>query len=91
MDFNKALESREIKVRSLSDFYGIFTIHTILFTDYDDISDLQTLSSQLDIALNEISPIEYVNSLPTLDEYILMHELHQSLNIILEPQKFTKF
>ena len=69
----KALESREIKL-SLSDFYGIFTPYTILFTDYDDISDLQTLSSQLDIALNEISPIDYVNSLPTLDEYILMHD-----------------
>ena len=86
----KALESREIKVRSLSDFYGIFTPYTILFTDYDDISDLQTLSSQLDIALNEISPIEYVNSLPTLDEYILMHDTAPIAKYHVR-EKFTKF
>jgi len=86
----KALESREIKVRSLSDFYGIFTPYTILLTDYDDISDLQTLSSQLDIALNEISPIEYVNSLPTLDEYILMHDTAPIAKYHVR-EKFTKF
>ena len=86
----KALESREINVRSLSDFYGIFTPYTMLFTDYDDISDLQTLSSQLDIALNEISPIEYVNSLPTLDEYILMHDTAPIAKYHVR-EKFTKF
>lgn len=86
----KEQEAKQIKIKNLSDFYGIFTPYTILLTDYDDIFDLQTLSLQLDIALNEISPIEYVKSLPTLDEYILMHDTAPIAKYHVR-EKFTKF
>ncbi len=77
-------------LRSLSDFYSIFTPYTVMFSEYEEISELQTLSSQLDIALNEISPIEYVNSLPTLDEYILMHDTAPIARYHVR-ERFTKF
>tara|TARA_X000001036_G_scaffold435560_1_gene477000 strand:- start:214 stop:1365 length:1152 start_codon:yes stop_codon:yes gene_type:complete len=77
-------------LRSLSEFYEIFTPHTVLFTDYDEVQDLKNVSNDLDISLNEISPLEYVSSLPTLDEYISMHNT-SSIARFHQPEKFRNF
>lgn len=77
-------------LRSLSEFYEIFTPHTVLFTDYDELQDLKNVSNDLDISLNEISPLEYVSSLPTLDEYISMHNT-SSIARFHQPEKFRNF
>ena len=77
-------------LRSLSEFYEIFTPHTVLFTDYDEVQDLKNISKDLEISLNEISPLEYVSSLPTLDEYISMHNT-SSIARFHQPEKFRNF
>ena len=62
---------------------------TLLFAEYSD-NELESISSDLGVHLNSVSPLDYVKALPSIDEYI---SKFGSSNIpsFVTPERFEEF
>jgi hypothetical protein len=82
----------EDQIKDREDFYSLFSPATILITPIDKKEDFKLLSAALGIHENEVSPVDYATFLPTLDEFIMLHESTPgSVPSIHRPEKFEKF
>ena len=82
----------ESQIRGRDSVYSLFSPATILITPIDKKEDFTVIAETLEIHKNEVSPIDYAKFLPTLDEFISLHESSPgSVPSIHKPEKFEKF
>lgn len=82
----------ESQIRGRDSIYSLFSPATILITPIDRKEDFTVIADTLEIHKNEVSPIDYASFLPTLDEFISLHESTPgSVPSIHRPEKFEKF